>query len=52
MYQLELLSSDPKADVGRIFTLTLVCSFFGLFFVTPLRKFFIIHVGRTKRNSV
>ncbi|KAJ9136585.1 OPT superfamily oligopeptide transporter [Pleurostoma richardsiae] len=46
MYQLNLLSENPKDDIGRIFTLTLVCSFFGLFFVTPLRKFFIIQVAR------
>lgn len=46
MYQLELMSSDPKSDIGRIFTITLICSFFGLFFVTPLRKFFVIQVAR------
>lgn len=46
MYQLDLMSSMPKDDMGRIFTLTLVCSFFGIFFVTPLRKFFIIRVAR------
>ncbi|KAI3399294.1 hypothetical protein diail_7249 [Diaporthe ilicicola] len=28
---------------GRILTLTLVCSTFGLFFAVPLRKFFIIN---------
>ena len=49
MYQLNLLSNDPKQDIGRIFTITLVCSFFGLFFVTPLRKFFIIQVARELR---
>ena len=49
MYQLDLLSYDPKQDVGRIFTITLVCSFFGLFFVTPLRKFFVIQVSRELR---
>ncbi len=38
MYKLELLGNSPKDDIGRIFTLTLVCSFFGLFFVTPLRS--------------
>lgn len=46
MYQLNLLSPDPKQDLGRIFTITIVCSFFGLFFVTPLRRFFIIQVAR------
>ena len=49
MYQLDLLSYDPKSDIGRIFTITLVCSFFGLFFVTPLRKFFVIQVSRELR---
>ncbi|KAL3418201.1 oligopeptide transporter [Phlyctema vagabunda] len=46
MYQLNLLSDDPKKDIGRIFTITIVCSYFGLFFVTPLRKFFVIQVAR------
>jgi uncharacterized oligopeptide transporter (OPT) family protein len=46
MYQLGLMSPTPKEDIGRIFTITLVRSFFGLFFVTPLRKFFIIRVAR------
>lgn len=49
MYQLDLLSYDPKQDIGRIFTITLVCSFFGIFFVTPLRKFFVIQVSRELR---
>ncbi|KAF4547607.1 OPT oligopeptide transporter-like protein 2 [Elsinoe fawcettii] len=49
MYQLKLLSYNPIDDIGRIFPLTLVCSFFGLFFVTPLRKFFIINVARELR---
>jgi len=46
MYQLGLLGDNPKNDIGRIFTITIVCSFFGLFFVTPLRKFFVIRVAR------
>jgi OPT family oligopeptide transporter len=49
MYQLELLSEDIKADFGRILTLTLVGSFFGMCFATPLRKFFIINVARELR---
>ena len=49
MYQLNLLSNNPKQDIGKIFTLTLMCSFFGLFFVTPLRKFFVIQVARELR---
>lgn len=46
MYQLELLSDDPKKDFGRILTITLVCAFFGLFAAVPLRKFFVINVAR------
>ncbi|KAI7714845.1 oligopeptide transporter [Hortaea werneckii] len=49
MYQLQLLSDNPRDDFGRIITLTLVCSFFGLFFAVPLRKFFIIQVSRELR---
>ncbi|KAK3936231.1 OPT superfamily oligopeptide transporter [Diplogelasinospora grovesii] len=48
MYQLGVMGEgrSPRQDIGAIFTITLVCSFLGLFFVTPLRKFFIIHVAR------
>ncbi|KAI1094345.1 oligopeptide transporter [Rostrohypoxylon terebratum] len=46
MYQLGAEQGNPKDDFGAILTITLVCSFFGLFFVTPLRKFFIIQVAR------
>lgn len=46
MYQLNLLSTNVADDFGRILTLTLVGSFFGLFFGTPLRKFFIVNVAR------
>lgn len=46
MYRLELLSDDPKADFGRILTITFVSAFFGLFCAVPLRKFFIINVAR------
>ncbi|KAL5326356.1 hypothetical protein ACEPPN_004040 [Leptodophora sp. 'Broadleaf-Isolate-01'] len=49
MYRLDLLSNNPKQDIGQIFTLTLMCSFFGLFFATPLRKFFVIQVARELR---
>jgi uncharacterized oligopeptide transporter (OPT) family protein len=49
MYQLELLSKNPVDDFGRILTMTLVCSMFGLFFAVPLRKFFIINVARELR---
>src|SRR5690554_2358969 len=46
MYQLKLLSDDPRDDFGRILTITIVCAFFGLFAAVPLRKFFIINVAR------
>lgn len=46
MYQLELLSDEPRKDFGRILTITIVCALFGLFAAVPLRKFFIINVAR------
>ncbi|KAK8136995.1 OPT oligopeptide transporter protein-domain-containing protein [Apiospora sp. TS-2023a] len=46
MYQLGLMSENPKDDLGRILTLTLICSFFGLCFTIPLRKFFIVNMAR------
>lgn len=46
MYQLDLLSDDPKKDFGRILTITFVCAFFGFFAAVPLRKFFVINVAR------
>ncbi|KFY17333.1 hypothetical protein V492_00743 [Pseudogymnoascus sp. VKM F-4246] len=49
MYQLDLMSKLPIDDIGRLFTITLICSFFGLFFVTPLRRFFIIQVAKELR---
>ncbi|KAI1503296.1 OPT oligopeptide transporter protein-domain-containing protein [Biscogniauxia marginata] len=46
MYQLKTIEGRPQDDFGALITITLVCSFFGIFFVTPLRKFFIIQVAR------
>jgi len=48
MYQLGVMGEgrSPREDIGAIFTITLACSFIGLFYVTPLRKFFIIQVAR------
>lgn len=40
---------NPRDDIGAIFTITIVCSFIGLFYATPLRKFFIIQVARELR---
>ncbi|KIJ61696.1 hypothetical protein HYDPIDRAFT_31028 [Hydnomerulius pinastri MD-312] len=41
-YQLGLLSSTPREDIGRLFTFTICCAFFGLAFSIPLRKFYIL----------
>lgn len=49
MYRLGLLSKTPMEDIGRMFTITIVCTFVGLFFATPLRKFFVIQVARELR---
>lgn len=45
LYQLELLST-PQEDFWRLVSLTIVGGYFGFFFATPLRKFFIIYVAR------
>lgn len=49
MYQLDLLSEDPVDDFARLLTFTIVCAYYGLFFATPLRKFFLIYVARELR---
>ncbi|KIJ08156.1 hypothetical protein PAXINDRAFT_164509 [Paxillus involutus ATCC 200175] len=41
-YQLGLLNSTPREDIGRLFTFTICCAFFGLAFSIPLRKFYIL----------
>lgn len=48
MYQLKLLDS-PQQDYGKIVALTAIAGYFGYFFSTPLRKFFIIYVARELR---
>ena len=48
MYQLKLLDT-PKADYWKIVSLTAVSGYFGYFFATPMRKFFIIYVARELR---
>lgn len=45
MYQLKLLDT-PSKDFWRITALTAVGGYFGFFFATPLRKFFIIYIAR------
>lgn len=43
MYRLHLLSEFPKSDVGKLIALTATAAFFGVFFVIPLRKYYIVH---------
>ncbi|KAF2007523.1 oligopeptide transporter [Amniculicola lignicola CBS 123094] len=45
MYQLELLNT-PKADYWKIVSMTAVSGYFGYFFATPMRKFFVVYVAR------
>ena len=42
MYRLGLLSEWPKQDVGKLIALTVTAGFFGVFFVIPLRKYYIV----------
>lgn len=43
MYRLGLLSKLPQQDIGKLIALTVCAGFFGVFFVIPLRKFYIVH---------
>ncbi|KAF8348533.1 oligopeptide transporter [Amanita rubescens] len=43
MYRLHLLSAEPQQDVGRLIALLFCAGFFGVFFVIPLRKYYIVH---------
>lgn len=43
MYRLNLLSFLPQDDVGKLIALTVTAGFFGVFFVIPLRKYYIVH---------
>ncbi|KAL5391073.1 hypothetical protein DPSP01_001564 [Paraphaeosphaeria sporulosa] len=49
MYQLKLLGATPKDDYWSIVALAAVSGYFGFFFATPLRKFFIVYVARELR---
>ncbi|KAI9755230.1 MAG: Cu-binding protein [Chaenotheca gracillima] len=49
LYQLGLMSDNPADDYWRIVSFTAVCAYFGFFFATPLRKFFIIYLARELR---
>ena len=40
MYHLGLMTT-PKRDIGRLFLLTTITAFYGLFFAIPLRKYHI-----------
>ncbi|KAH8828831.1 oligopeptide transporter [Flagelloscypha sp. PMI_526] len=42
-----LLSPSPADDVGKLIALTISATFFGIFFVIPLRKYYIIHLKLT-----
>ncbi|KAF9447743.1 oligopeptide transporter [Macrolepiota fuliginosa MF-IS2] len=43
MYRLHLLSDLPDKDIGRLIALTVCAGFFGVFFVVPLRAYYIVH---------
>ncbi|KAF9010107.1 oligopeptide transporter [Cyathus striatus] len=43
IYRLGLLSRNPQDDVGKLIALTAASGFFGVFFVIPLRKYYIVH---------
>ncbi|KAK1226738.1 hypothetical protein PQX77_010283 [Marasmius sp. AFHP31] len=43
MYRLGLLSPLPQQDTGKLIALTVCSAFFGIFFVIPLRKYYIVH---------
>ena len=40
MYHLGLMTT-PRQDIGRLFLLTAITAFYGLFFAIPLRKYYI-----------
>jgi uncharacterized oligopeptide transporter (OPT) family protein len=42
MYRLNLLSARPQQDIGKLIALTACAGFFGVFFVIPLRRYYII----------
>lgn len=48
IYQLDLLGT-PSGDYWKLVALAAVGGYFGFFFATPLRKFFIIYVARDLR---
>lgn len=42
LYALGLLSDSPKQDAGKLIALSVTAGFFGVSFVIPLRRYFII----------
>ncbi|RDX51784.1 OPT oligopeptide transporter [Lentinus brumalis] len=42
MYRLDLMSALPKQDIGKLIAVTACAGFFGVFFVIPLRKYYIV----------
>ncbi|ORY82431.1 oligopeptide transporter [Protomyces lactucae-debilis] len=42
MYQMGLLSADPKNDIGKLITFSACTAYYGLFFAIALRKFYIL----------
>ena len=43
MYRLHLLSDLPQKDIGKLIAFAVCAGFFGVFFVIPLRKYYIVH---------
>lgn len=43
MYRLHLFSTNPQDDIGKLIALTCTAGFFGVFFVIPLRRYYIVH---------
>lgn len=43
MYRLHLLSDLPQKDIGKLIAITVCAGFFGVVFVIPLRKYYIVH---------
>lgn len=43
MYTLSLLGKGPEEDFWRLISFTAVSAYYGIFFVIPLRKFYILY---------
>ncbi|KAF8893198.1 oligopeptide transporter [Gymnopilus junonius] len=51
MYRLDLLSPQPSQDIGKLIALTVCAGFFGVFFVIPLRKYYIAYTIRSLHHG-